>query len=558
MPPLPRLKLPILRELERELRFAPPDALRRDIARVEALISDLDPSTTYPDEWVVFRVTGYRREQAAPSATTGIALLADLSAFLERLCDAAGLTVAEHEAASLGVVSVDELCAEWHVSRKTLDRWRRRGLAARRVRDARGRSRLLFLRASMEAFASRHGGELQHAAAFTRIDENTERRMLAQAARYQRCLGLSLNAAAERLANRHGRSHEAIRQVLRKHEPSAPIFREEPPIDARRRRVLYRAWQRGVDPTRMARKYKRTTSAIRRAILLVRADRLRELVERGDLLAPVGPTFHRADAGEVLLAPSPVRNGLAQPAPTDLLDVLVFARQRLPIVGVEERSRLIAYHYLRWSAAIAIRELDRLHPAAEAVDRVETSLRWAARLKAELLRPQLFLVLETLELRLGRPLNELPAALASAHLRRAFARAAEAIDGIDPFKNSRVAAAVGLEVDRDAAGWLKAHPAAPTSARRAASILVPGTFFPDWTRTVASWQDWLEPDARARSVVALDQMPEREAKFLVRRFGWDGGPPATLHDLALEMSIAPTVVARFERRALAMACTIQP
>lgn len=556
MPPLPRLKLPILQELERELRYAPPEALRRDIARVEGLMSDLDAATTYPDEWVVFRVTGYRREHMGGGMSAGRTLLADLSVFLERLCDAAGLTIAEHEAMGKDVLSVDQLCVEWSVSRKTLDRWRRQGLAARRVRDAQSRSRLLFTRVHVEAFAARHSDELRHAAAFSRMDEATERRVLAQAARYRRCLGMSLNAAAERLAERHGRSHETIRQVLRKHEEAEGVIKPPPPINSRRREVIYRSWRLGIDPVAMSKKYGRTTSAIRRAILLARAHRLRDLAERDELSAPVGPTFRRVDAPDVLLASVPVRSGLAQPAPIDLLDLITFARQRQPAIGVEERSRLIAYHYLRWTAGNSIRELNRLHPAAEIVDRVETDLRWAARLKAELIRPQLFLIVETLELRLEQRLTELSPVLAMAHLRRALARATGAIDTVDPFKNARVAAAVGLEVDRGIAAWLKAHPAVRASERRASPILVRGTPFPDWTRTVASWQSWLEPDARVRAGASAAAMPTIEGRFLGRRFGWDGGPPATLHALSKEFEIAPTVVGRFERRAIRTACTM--
>ena len=44
----------------------------------------------------------------------------------------------------------------------------------RRVRDERGRSRLIFLRASVEAFATRHVDELQHAAVFSRIEAKTD------------------------------------------------------------------------------------------------------------------------------------------------------------------------------------------------------------------------------------------------------------------------------------------------------------------------------------------------------------------------------------------------
>jgi hypothetical protein len=87
---------------------------------------------------------------------------------------------------------------------------------------------------------------------------------------------------------------------------------------------------------------------------------------------------------------------------------------------------------------------------------------------------------------------------------------------------------------------------------------VPGTPFPDWTLSVAPWQAWLEPDARARTGASTDKMPEAPARFLRRRFGWDGGPPATLVELMAEHGIAPTAVARFERRAIRMACTIRP
>lgn len=558
MPPLPRLKLPILRELERELRFAPHDALRRDIERVESLMGAVEPQTTYPDDWVVFRITGYRREQASPSSSTGTALLADLSVFLERLCDAAGLTFAELSANAADLLLVEQLCAEWSVSRKTLDRWRRRGLPARRVRDENGRSRLLFHRESVTTFAARHAQELRSAAAFSRLDKAMELKIVARARRYQRRLGLSLNAAAERLAARYGRSHEAIRQVLRRHEDRAPVFRQAPSIDGRRRRVLYRAWRWGIEPSVMSRKYRRATSVIRRAILMVRAELLRDLVEQGRLAGPAGPTFSRPDAADVLLAPAPVQSGLAQHTPTDLLDVLKLARQRHPVVGVEERSRLIAYHFLRWDAIRAINAINRLHPSAESIDRIETHLRWAARLKSELLRPQLFLIVETLELRLERQLTELPVALVSAHLRRALARAAHAVDAVDPFKNARVAAAVGLEVDRDAATWLKAHPMAQSSARRAATILVRGTPFPDWTRTVAPWQVWLEPDRRVHHAATQGGMPQPHASFLLRRFGWDGAPPATLHELSSKLKIAPTAIGRFERRAIRAACTMLP
>src|SRR4051794_36550235 len=99
MPPLPRLKVPALAELARQLRFEPAKAARRQLELAEALVGQIDPAQVYPYEWVVFRLTGYRPDDGGGAAAAsggpitipGSALLADLPPLIERLCVTAEL-----------------------------------------------------------------------------------------------------------------------------------------------------------------------------------------------------------------------------------------------------------------------------------------------------------------------------------------------------------------------------------------------------------------------------------------------------------------------------------
>src|ERR1043165_3443217 len=141
MPAFTKLRISALDDLARQLRFAPAETLRRQLERTRTLAAEIDPAIAYPEDWIVFRITGYRPEIAEPAAFPGGALLADVSGLVERLSAAAKVSQSELDAARH--LGLDALCARWRVSRKTVERWRRMGLVALRVRGARGKPRLL-------------------------------------------------------------------------------------------------------------------------------------------------------------------------------------------------------------------------------------------------------------------------------------------------------------------------------------------------------------------------------------------------------------------------------
>ncbi len=544
MPPLPRLRIAALDDIARQLRFAPREALDRHIASAEALAGELEPDRAYPEDWFIFRLTGYRQQIDDPSSFVGEALLGDLSALVERLSIAGGRTP---EDAGPGAMSIEQLGQRWSVSRKTIERYRRRGLIAHRVIVGGRTQRLIFPLANVEAFEQRERALVDRASSFTRIDEGMSRAMTRRARRYHNSLGLSLNEAAAHLARRFSRSHEGVRQVLRRADELAmsegrqPIFTEPTPPSERERRVIRRAVQRGIEPSLIARRQGRARVSVVRSLNQARADLLLSL----DLPGPVLVTFGRDDAADVLLSGEPVRGGLWLSATQDLAQLAGDSRQRAPDNPKAEQARVIAYHFLRWRAARMIATIDRAAPSGETIDECETTLRWASRLKVLLIASQLHLILASFD-RAGHATGAMPA----PELRRALRKGVEAIgssvDRFDPSRGARLAAPCAMILTRVTGAW-ESRPRS-SAPRRAAPRLAPGTRVRDWTLTACAWQGWLDPDPRVRHV--LDRLCERDALVLRRRHALDGRPPETLSALAQRLGTSRVHAARFERAAI--------
>ncbi len=559
MPPLPRISLPALVRLAEELRFAPRDALLRDLDRIEGLALELDADGSYPEEWVVFRVTGFRADAPESAPIAGAALLRDLSALAERLSAAARLEAPDP------LLTLDDLAARWNVSRKTIERLRRRGLVARRVLDGAGRSRLSFSPAVVDAFASSHREEIDRAASFSRTPSVVRARVL-RGARLYRAAGLSLNQAAQRLARRYGRSHEAIRQQLIRNDQEAiagdgsPIFGWRGPVRASRAHGALARIAQGTEPRAIARRLGRSPGAVRRAVNVLRAERLRTLT----LPTRAGACPDTLTGG--VLDTSHASEGLGGLGQADLLEFIRAARRREVPLGVVERARAAASRELLWRAGVWIRGLDRASPSPHALDRIETSLRWSARLVAELLRSHIPLIIETIEARASLRLDEQRAARALQLVELGLEAGARAIEAFDPAKGGRLAAPISMLVTREVARWLRAAPPMEAEpAGRAAPRLTPGVPLLDWTRRVATWQEWLEPDPGVRA--GADRVGQEARVAVSLRHGWpewspgtNAAPvrPHTCAEIAALLGLTPTAVARLERRALREALGSRP
>ncbi len=552
MPPLPRLRLEALAELVRQLRYEPAEAARRQLLAAEALARELDEDDVddrvFPEDWVIARITGYRPDLAEPALIVGRALVADLAALIERLSVASGFTPDGHDNDATWLTP-EEVCSRWRISRKTLDRYRRRGLIARRAVGSDSRHRLYLAESDVIRFEERHRDALNRAGGFERIDPETERRILHRAARYRAAFGCSLNQAAQRLANRFNRSHEAVRQLITRHDAVArrPIFTERGPLTPREQRIIERAHRRGVPMQLLTQRFGRTRTAIHRAVLLTRARMLLEL----DLDGPRPSDFDRVDARERLLKPAAVREHLGRPLPQTLSELmdLVDHSPTSPVRKVEA-ARAAAMWLLRHEAAQRIGELDPAAPSAADLDRIETDLRWASRLRAELVRDQLPTMLRAVAALLDRPLTTLSNQACTELLRIAVTAVADATARHDPFRGGRLAAPAGLAVNRAVTLWLRG--AGARWGRSGSTGLATPRCDPNEVRLpeiatrLDPWQRWLEPDARVKH--RLSRLDEAQQQLLTTRFGWDG-PPATIGELAATLNLPAMHVSRMVTQA---------
>ncbi len=555
MPPLPRVQTDVIVDLLRQTAYASAEVRSRHTDRAERLALELDPQADVPEDFVIFRITGYRPEASSARLLKGVQVIADLAALVEILSD----SLAAHGADSAGtaVRPLAELAREWGVSRKTIDRWRRIGLVARRTRGPSGKPTLVVREDVARAFAARHAAEIQRAASYSRIDEATARCMIRRAKRYKSRLGWTLARIARRLGERFGRSPNAVSGLLKR---DAPVeFAPRGTIGADRGADAYERWRMGEDPAGIAADLRRSRPSVQRAIDLVRVSKLAALVAEGALSAPGVPHAGPRTSLDGLELPL-----LGAPGAPDLLSFIATARVEAGWPAELERDVMVAYHASRAQASNALDALNTLMPSPEALDRIETQLRLAARLKAEIARSMLGLVARTIDSQLPIALEEYRSAPVRMLLMGCVEAVARAIDPHDPLEMigtgkrampSRLAASVGLTVSRVVATWSREHPPPSSDPRRAVSRIGAGAPLEDWSRRVAPWQEWLEPPESVRS--ATRRLPPAQAAWLGAKYGWDGGPPMMLTELSDRFGIARQRAPGFDRACLRLAITAQ-
>src|SRR5688500_13578913 len=137
-----KFRIDSIAALARQMAFAPSDTRASQVAAAEELLHDIDPAKAYPLEFVVFRITGYRPKPAAADLLTGIALQHDLGLLIEQVSDTLDVPTTS---LSEPVLTIEDVTERFNVTSKTIQRWRRKGLPARRFVFADGKRRVRFL-----------------------------------------------------------------------------------------------------------------------------------------------------------------------------------------------------------------------------------------------------------------------------------------------------------------------------------------------------------------------------------------------------------------------------
>jgi RNA polymerase sigma factor (sigma-70 family) len=264
-----------LRELtDQQVRFAPPARRQEQVARAEKLLAEIDPHRVYPYQFVCYRVTDYRSDAHPDLLIPGADLKHDLALFVKRV--ERSLPPLPIELAAEPMLTLDEVSRQFNVSTKTVSRWRMQGLAARRVIRG-GRKQLGFPKSAVEAFAAAHRDQVERGAKFSHLSDQ-EKDEIVLAARRLAAAGGNLTEVSRAIADKLGRSTEAVRYTIknfdRSHPDSAVFPGTTGPLDAARKREIFNAYQEGASVQLIAKRYNRTPSSLYRVINEVRAERL--------------------------------------------------------------------------------------------------------------------------------------------------------------------------------------------------------------------------------------------------------------------------------------------
>jgi hypothetical protein len=571
MPPLPRLRTPALAHIAEQLRFAPKPAARRHVGNLERLALTLAPPTAYPAEWLLFQITGTRVAIAGDPIIPATDLLDDLPALLHRLCLRAAFS--RDELLAEGWLEQPAACARLNVTPRSLQRFQHLGLLSRRaLAPVRGSWVPMFLPSALDRFLAAHVSTKP--AAITRPNTGTQRaartkrippieaeRIVRISARAAARFGWSLATCARKLAPRIHRSPEGIRQVLLRAVKRRELAPPATTLSARQRRVILRADRLGIDHAALAKRFRKSQSAIERALLIARAARLRSISFQ-NILAPQFFPALTSRSHESLLDHPSVRSGLGAGCTADVLEHCRDARDAgWPDLSIE-LARAKAYAYLIARAASAIQTLPPVPPSLS-IDAIETDLRWAARLKVELIRSQQMIMLRSIDVQLERTPESLPPALAADLIARSIHAIAQGVDRFDPFKGGRLASPAGLELNRTVARWLASNAAAlapaPDSPRRATRAVSTPQPLPDWTLTACAWQPFLEPPARIRRAL-LDPRFGAPAPLLLaahQHLALQGESPRTIRQIARNLKLPPNLATRRIRETLRLAARWQ-
>jgi RNA polymerase sigma factor (sigma-70 family) len=270
-----RIKDENLAELLMQLRYTPEGKRHKQVDALETLMNIIDPAKAYPFEFVHYRITGFHLKRSIePYTLAGDELLDDLQVFLTKL----STKTAQH-VADLGeqVYTVDDLAQAWGISTKTVNRWRKRGLVARKFVFPDGVKRLGMQQSSVDHFFSTHPDIVSRARDFRRLTQTQMDRIIA-VARDLAQEDLSRHQVIARVAQETNRAHETIRYTLLSYEekhPTQPLFaRPSGIISPSQASRLYDMYLQKVPIAELMRQFNRSRSSVYRIINQRRATAL--------------------------------------------------------------------------------------------------------------------------------------------------------------------------------------------------------------------------------------------------------------------------------------------
>ncbi|MEQ9407907.1 MAG: sigma-70 family RNA polymerase sigma factor [Fuerstiella sp.] len=374
---------------EQQVRFAPQAVRARQIARAEDFLLGVDSANEYRFCDVCQAVTGYRPENGDGNSVSGVDLAHDLRCLVEDLSASLNVTTADLEEP---VLTVQEVSRQFNVSAKTVDRWRDRGLASRRMM-VNGRQRVVIPKSTLERFVASREHEVERGRNFRQMSDS-EREQIILEARELAAAGRGLTEVSRRIGEKYGRATETVRYTLRdfdKCHPENAIFpRVAAQISSEHQSLIFDLHAQGVSIHDLARRFGRSKPTIHAILAEVRIKRLKTTpVDYMD-----SDEFRLPKAEEVICGPPPEydQSGPAVRVPGGLPAYLA-ELYKVPLLNkAQEQYYFRKMNYLKYRAAELQKTLNVRNSGARVARKMESLLEAASGVKNMLTRSNLRLV----------------------------------------------------------------------------------------------------------------------------------------------------------------------
>lgn len=541
-----RFRIDTIGGLARQMaQFAPQETRSAQIAAAEDLLHSIDPAKAYPLEFIVYKITGYHPKSAVDerqSLLTGLALQHDLGLLIERVSDTLNLCTC---AIVEPVLTIEDACERFNVTSKTIQRWRRKGLPARRFAFSDGKRRVGFLLSSVERFLGGHREQVERGANFSQVSDAEREAILAHARRLTVSCRCCTGDISRRIARKTARSPLTILHTIRKHDqdhPEQAIFASitENIEDDERARIL-RGYRRGVSIKALARRSCRPHGTIYRLII---EDRTARLAKRKVKFFD-DPLYHGDDV-ELALAAIESQEPIAEPAtrmssdrlPRDL-PPYVSSLCAAPLLSpTRERALFLKFNHRKMQFLQARRRIDPQLVRMRDLNRLDALWHRAIETKNDIVRSNLRLVVSVARKHL-RPTLSLAELVSDGTI-----TLMRAVEGFDVHRGHRFSTYATLALMK---GFARSVPQMMSAARRA------GGAFEDMLASVPARGDAFAVDSFVRRDELgslLARLDTRERSVLSAHYGLEEGSPSTYEQVGEQLGLSKERVRQIEQTAL--------
>ena len=533
---------PAMKQLkDQQTRYAPKDRRLEQVERAEHLLDEIEPSRQYPYEYLCYRITGYRPDGWTALVLDGTDVQNDLRLFVEDLSSTVRQAV---EQVKEPVLTVAEVGQQYNVSTRTVTRWRRQGLVARRFVMG-GRTKVGFLKSSLERFVANHRDQVERGSRFRQLTDAERDEIVRRARRMAlyRPGQVGLVEVARRIARKMARSTETIRLTLKAYDrehPDRAIFTPAAsPLDDEAKGQVYLRYRMGVSVDVLAAQFHRTRSSIYRLINEVRAGRILET----KLEFIPNPGFDDPAAEAEIMAPMPPPAGGKAPrrpkAPKGLPPYLA-SLYEVPLLDREQEMHLFRQMNFLKSKAHKLR--DAIEPArakTSELDRIEELQEEALAVKNQIIRANLRLVVSIAKRHVG-PSNNFFELVSDGNM-----SLIRAVEKFDFSRGNKFSTYASWAIMKNFARTIPEE-----NYRRDRFVTGHEEMFEAAADTRTDEHEYESSLKRMQEAIKgmLDRLDDRERLIITSRFGLGGQAERTLEQLGRELGITKERVRQIESR----------